>query len=678
MVYKDKIKNSRFLDSYRQFGYNSILLETIENSEFSGAILPTDSAYYIIASSQKDWRILSQLVKSFVGLSFSDFIGMQSTLSFQSKVEKFLLSQSIPFIAKVSTKSNSIEAKQAFCNLYRLHKASSNKNIILPKHLSSILDEFKERLRYQDIDSAKNIINRLKRESRIDVLNLKFMEIELAYTVKDWEAIAYKPELIQIVNSRKPLRIRLHIIEALFYIYLYKNATIYIYNQKIKPILLTLLMDIPSNVEDSIKTIYFLAYLNGDVDKNKIKKIIQTIQSNNYLSSELKVEIVKKYRVSKPFEAKNFQNDYLLARATIINANNSDTLKSIVEVKKQLKRVEINKRLNQKSIHSDIIKTDTLPQNWKEWIEQLSTKSFREASSIAEYGLEEWSIDRTLNDPLDIEELSQTILEVEEEFARNRFISSMPLFIESLKRVQNSTNPLFKPIYIAILEFITIFEVQDQNTLISSQNLVESLLITAPNQEQYKIILEMLESIVERTNGKDLVNWLLDYAELLLSYNTPNEKLRENTMQTLLQKVYTHKEWLEEYQIDLLLKLSSSIGIVKLFDSLQEQKNEEVDDKWAKYTNKTIGIYTLSENAGREAKRRLEKYIRNVKVLLNHDKASTTALKNLAQTSDYVVLVTQSAKHATSGAIQKILRLRNKEPLFPIGKGSSSIIASLI
>ena len=113
-------------------------------------------------------------------------------------------------------------------------------------------------------------------------------------------------------------------------------------------------MDIPSNVEDSIKTIYFLAYLNGDVDKNKIKKIIQTIQSNNYLSSELKAKIVKKYRVSK-----------------------------------------------------------------------------------------------------------------------------------------------------------------------------------------YKIILEMLESIVERTNGKNLVNWLLDYAGLLLSYNTPNEKLRENTMQTLLQKVYT-------------------------------------------------------------------------------------------------------------------------------------------
>ncbi|SFV60877.1 hypothetical protein MNB_SV-12-1164 [hydrothermal vent metagenome] len=40
--------------------------------------------------------------------------------------------------------------------------------------------------------------------------------------------------------------------------------------------------------------------------------------------------------------------------------------------------------------------------------------------------------------------------------------------------------------------------------------------------------------------------------------------------------------------------------------------------------------------------------------------------------------MTQSAKHAASGAIQKILRQRGDDPLFPMGKGSSSIISILL
>lgn len=50
----------------------------------------------------------------------------------------------------------------------------------------------------------------------------------------------------------------------------------------------------------------------------------------------------------------------------------------------------------------------------------------------------------------------------------------------------------------------------------------------------------------------------------------------------------------------------------------------------------------------------------------------------MAHTADYLVLVTQAAKHAATGEIQKILRQKGEDPLFPIGKGSSSIISSLL
>ena len=678
MIYKNKSDNIDFLEEYSKFTDTSILLNTITDDTFSGAILPSDNNCYLIASSHKDWTILSTLVKSFVGLSFSDFIGMKKVMEGNSKVEQYLLSKEFSFISKVSISQNKSEAQNSFENLYRLYKQSTNKQMELPEHIRNIMDRFKEKLRYQDINSAKNIIFQIKKEHRIDALNLKFMEVELAHVSKDWDIIVFDEQIIQLINSRKPLRIRLHIIEAFFYTYLDGNITEEVYLKKIRPMLLTLLSNCPSNVPDSIKSVYLLAYLQDDIEYKHIKNINHSIENNTHLSIELKTKLKAKIQETKEPKFSTNKDSYLSTKASIINANNIDTIESIEEVQEKLKEVEEKEVLSKESIHTDMLKVDTLPKNWLEWLTLISTKSFREASEFAEHGLEEWNIDLQVRDPLDVEELSDAIMGIEENFAIERFIYTLPLFIEAFNRSQYYPNPMLQQMYISVLEFITLFEIQDQKTLSSSQNIVETLLLTSPNDEQYRTILETIESIIEKTNGKNLVNWLLDYAELFISYNASDEEARDSIIQTILQRVYGHKDWLESYQIDLVLKLATSINIAELYDSLQENKIDEVEDRWEKYENKTIGIYTLSENAGKEAKRRLEEYIKNVKVILNHDKASTTALKSMVEASHYVVLVTQSAKHAASGAIQKILRQRGDDPLFPIGKGSSSIIASLL
>ena len=51
-------------------------------------------------------------------------------------------------------------------------------------------------------------------------------------------------------------------------------------------------------------------------------------------------------------------------------------------------------------------------------------------------------------------------------------------------------------------------------------------------------------------------------------------------------------------------------------------------------------------------------------MILNHDKAATPVLKHVADVSDYMVIVTQSAKHAATGEIQKIRRQNNQEVLY--------------
>ena len=141
-------------------------------------------------------------------------------------------------------------------------------------------------------------------------------------------------------------------------------------------------------------------------------------------------------------------------------------------------------------------------------------------------------------------------------------------------------------------------------------------------------------------------------------------------------KVYEQKNLLEEFHLDMLIKLSSTIELNFLFENLIDEKIQ-TEDILQRYIGKTIGIYTPFESAGKNAKEYLENKIDNVRVILNHDKAVTPALKHVTDVSDYMVIVTQSAKHAATGEIQKIRRLNNKEVLFPIGKGSSSIVSIL-
>ena len=71
------------------------------------------------------------------------------------------------------------------------------------------------------------------------------MEIELAYAFQNWDAIINHKLIFQIIHARKPLVIRLHIIEAFYYTYISNSSNIKEdYIRYIKPNILNLLTKI--------------------------------------------------------------------------------------------------------------------------------------------------------------------------------------------------------------------------------------------------------------------------------------------------------------------------------------------------------------------------------------------------------------------------------------------------
>lgn len=690
MLYQNKQDNIDFHKEYiNTFNFNGkdqlLLLSSIKNMNFPGAIIPTESNYYICANSQKDWSVLSSLVKSFVGVSYSDFIGMKSELNTGSKEEKYLLSKNILFISSISIPNDDLlqgNALKAFQTLYTTYSYSPGRSIEMSEYIDSVLENFVTALQIKDIDTAQKIILNIKNENRLDALNIKFMQIELAYSINDWNAIVNDNLITHIINSRKPLKIRLHIIEAFYYEYLEDaiddSSLMVIYISKIRSMISSLLFKCPANASIAVKKVYAIAYLNDDIGYKEIERIIVHID-NGLFKNELQLSLNKKLTTDGPIKSdtNTSHDDFISARAAVIDDNNANTIETHMLVSTKAENLDKKEQL-ELLIDDIIIENTTLPINWIEWLKALSNENFTKSRFIAEQALEEWPVDELLRDTTDIKTISSVIISIEEEFALQRFIHSLPLFMEACKRSTYFPNPLFLQMYTSILEIITVHEVKDLNTLLVSQDIVETSLKISPSEDQYNYILSMVESIIDKANGKNFIDWFLDYAELLISENTSDMDTRNKLLEKLLVKVYSYREWLDEFHLKFILKLAANIGIEKLFENISFEDDMIVEDKWNKYMNKTIGIYTLSENAARHAKEYLEEQINDVNIILNHDKAATDALRNLANTSDFVVLVTQSAKHAATGEIQKILRQKDRQPLFPIGKGSSSIISSLL
>ncbi len=88
-----------------------------------------------------------------------------------------------------------------------------------------------------------------------------------------------------------------------------------------------------------------------------------------------------------------------------------------------------------------------------------------------------------------------------------------------------------------------------------------------------------------------------------------------------------------------------------------------------------IGIYTLTESAGRQAQTLLLSVAPDLRIHLNHDHVGTPPLAALARNVDLFVVVAGSAKHAATDFIRA---KRGDAPLvFAAGRGAASIIKAV-
>jgi hypothetical protein len=167
---------------------------------------------------------------------------------------------------------------------------------------------------------------------------------------------------------------------------------------------------------------------------------------------------------------------------------------------------------------------------------------------------------------------------------------------------------------------------------------------------------------------------MLDAAEETMLNPTPDNAKRLSFWHAIYGRLAPLRANLSAGQHAALRTLSLVLGISTSETELSGPAPDATfEDRLA---GRTIGIYTLTESAGRQASQAIIDLAPGAHVSTSADLVGSASLKALAQQCDIFIVATASAKHAATGFIQQS-RPREKPLLFAAGRGFTSIIRAL-
>jgi hypothetical protein len=240
----------------------------------------------------------------------------------------------------------------------------------------------------------------------------------------------------------------------------------------------------------------------------------------------------------------------------------------------------------------------------------------------------------------------------------------------------------FLPIYKELLLLLSFSDALSESDWMTAQTLLEAVLAAGADRETYRDSVEAMSQIWQMHGSVQHVDWALDTIDLLAVHKAQDEDAQTGFVSKLLETFRSGYRRIERHQWATLQVLSGDLGKTDEFNGLNPP-NFKSDATAGEATlpdlsGRKVGIYTLTDAAGRHAAAALGQLFPGVDVRLNHDKVATAPLVSLARECDYLIVTTDSSKHAATNALKANRPARASPLIYAAGKGSSSIISALL
>lgn len=646
------------------------LLRTIDDPRFPGAILPAvDSEglrFYALTSSPSEWRKLQPLLLAFAGPTFTGFSGALSPLGSGPPLERALAALGFREAANLDPGTFAgaqMATLRALRRLQTLLASAPDLATTAPDPTSKLLADLQDALNTGDLAGAWRVHSRVRGEARLDAVNLSLLEMQILAAAGDWTAIRWHPrfEALSLANP-SPVAAEL-LLEAIYWTAVYdagdqRERSIDAINaDPIAPFIRPLLGRAPNPSKSTIERLRELAS-PAERPGSVSNLLIEQVPARPVVPLERAREALLKV-MAGPLEG------------------DAQTDKELIDALGELSETE-QEALFERPAHRAVWREvqersggHTPPRDWSDWVEALERDDF-DAAAVARIGATAWRLADVDVDPSVAQNLALKIEAIPHGLAEERLGLAFPYLVQWAQEDLRWPRQAYCSVYLALLTRMAYAARRGETALKSAANLLDGALKCGLSQAEYRDALDASSVICSEGLNRNSAYDALEIVDIARSV-TPadSDKLTSFSIE-IASLLISISNRLSDGQRIALAALAVELG---LENALGDEDAEAGEFAANTLTGKTLGIYTLTETAGRQAGSILAAAIPKLTIDLNHDHGGSSALAALVARSDLVVVSWASSKHAATEFIKA--RRGSRPMVYAAGKGASSIVRAI-
>jgi hypothetical protein len=298
---------------------------------------------------------------------------------------------------------------------------------------------------------------------------------------------------------------------------------------------------------------------------------------------------------------------------------------------------------------------------------------------ILERAVTGWSPLEYARDPQVCDQLAAVLLDARgaaEEAFRNAFPQLVAFFVEG----QPAPTRGFSSVYLALIKIIAWGGIASADELRLAASILEALVEVAPAKSVYEEALDDILEIAKANRAPSTVDWALEVSELLILNPSPAPESRLRFFMESLSMVQAWAHRLSSSQRAVFAMLARDYGCPEVTGGLPEtpkldDETEGAGDALRGFTG-LVGIYTLSEAAGRRARELLGLLLPLARVELNSDLVATDRLEGLARSADIFAFAWRKSSHPAFYCAKAARG--DRELAMPAGGGAASIVRTVL
>ncbi|MET3527171.1 protein DpdD [Phenylobacterium koreense] len=256
----------------------------------------------------------------------------------------------------------------------------------------------------------------------------------------------------------------------------------------------------------------------------------------------------------------------------------------------------------------------------------------------------------------------------------------LPLIVAALFPEEEPPTQAVRPVANVIVLLIAMDEAIAREDLDILSAVVSVLLDLGLSTHDYLTTIADVEAVQDRVTSYANLAWALDVCELLAISPSPSEEAGAARLRFFLKvisqsRAFAHRLGDHDFLPIEFLAQDYGVDPSAIADLRPAATTAAPGDAVATLSGKTIGIYTLTGAAGARAKAALEELFPTCTVEVNSDTVCTSALTNLARTSDIFVFAWRSSSHQAFFCVKDALD--GRDPVYAAGKGTASLVSAV-